>query len=86
MYFVYVLLGLKDNKIYTGFTRNLERRIKEHQAGKVKSTTSRLPVKLIYYEAYLSRKDAQAREKYLKGGGKTKVSIKKQISNSIEGA
>ncbi|MCK4744595.1 GIY-YIG nuclease family protein [Candidatus Parcubacteria bacterium] len=65
MYYVYILL-LNNNQLYTGFTRNLKRRIIEHKAGKVKSTNRRLPIKLVHYEAYLLKKDAERREKYLK--------------------
>jgi putative endonuclease len=65
MFYVYILL-LKNNKRYTGYTSDLKRRIKEHRSGKSKFTKQNLPVKLIHYEAYLLKKDAQRREKYLK--------------------
>jgi putative endonuclease len=65
-YFVYVLLSKKDNKFYTGFTSNLNERIKEHNSGKVTSTKYRTPFELVYYEACLNQEDALHREKYLK--------------------
>jgi putative endonuclease len=68
MYYIYVLQSLKDNKFYTGYTDNLERRFKEHNNGFVLSTKSRLPFELVYYEASISVTDAKAREKYLKTG------------------
>jgi len=68
MYYVYVLLSLKDNKFYTGFAEDLIVRKKKHDNGLVFSTKSRRPLKLIYYEACFSKKDAKAREKYLKSG------------------
>jgi len=37
-YYVYILLSLKDNKLYTGFTMNLKKRLQEHARGGVKST------------------------------------------------
>lgn len=83
MFYVYILRSAKDRKIYTGFTKNLRERLKEHKARKVKSTSFRYPLKLVYYEAYLSKKDAQNREKYLKGGGKAKLTLKGQIKNSL---
>ncbi|KKR56082.1 MAG: hypothetical protein UT94_C0048G0009 [Candidatus Uhrbacteria bacterium GW2011_GWF2_40_263] len=52
--------------VYTGLTNDLKRRFSEHQAGKVKSTKHRLPVKLIGYEAYSLQSDAQRRERFLK--------------------
>lgn len=84
MFYVYILKSLRDNRIYTGYTSNLKLRFREHVSGKVKSTATRLPVKLIYYEAYRSRIDAQAREKYLKGGGKAKNTLKEQVKNSLK--
>lgn len=68
MFYTYVLMGEKNRKFYTGFTKNLKLRIKAHQSGSVKSTRNRLPLKLIYYEACLNEKDAINREKYLKTG------------------
>ena len=59
MYYVYILQSIKDKKLYIGFTANLRRRFKEHQKGNSKSTKIRRPFRLIYYEAHLSKKDAQ---------------------------
>ena len=83
MYYVYILKSLRDNKIYTGYTSDLRKRVREHKEGKVTSTTSRNPLILVYYEAYENKKDAQARERYLKGGGKAKKDLKEQIKNSL---
>ncbi len=57
-----------DNFFYTGYTKNLPNRIIEHEAGKVKSTVGRRPLKLIYWEGCLNQQDATRREKYLKSG------------------
>lgn len=65
MYYLY-LLFLNNNTIYIGTTDNLKRRIKEHNASKVTSTKHKRPLKLIYYEAYLLKTDAQRRERFLK--------------------
>jgi len=66
LYFVYVLKSFKDGMFYTGFTSNLKKRILEHNTGEVKSTINRRPLKLIYFEASLNKKDALHRESYLK--------------------
>jgi len=70
MYYVYVLKSLKDGKLYTGITNNLDRRLKEHNKGKpsTPSTKNRGPFILIYKESVKSRKEARRREKYLKSG------------------
>jgi len=65
MYYVYILL-LNNGKLYTGTTGNLKRRLKEHIAGKVKSTRNKRPLKLIHYEGYALKSDAVRREKFLK--------------------
>lgn len=68
MHYVYVLLSEKDGQFYTGMTSDLRQRYEQHNAGQVASTKHRLPFRLVYYEACVSRTDAAAREKYLKTG------------------
>ncbi|MDD4990375.1 MAG: GIY-YIG nuclease family protein [Candidatus Pacebacteria bacterium] len=68
MWYVYLLKSRKNGKWYIGFTRNLQKRILSHNAGKNLSTKSGVPWKVIYCEIGLSKEDAQAREKYLKSG------------------
>ena len=68
MYYVYLIQSLKNNYIYVGFTRDLKRRFKEHNFGLTPSIKNWRPFKLIYYECYLVKEDAIAREKYLKSG------------------
>lgn len=53
-------------KFYVGFTKDLKQRFDKHQKGLVDSTKDRRPLKLVYYEACLSRSDATKREKYFK--------------------
>jgi putative endonuclease len=65
MHYTYLLL-LTNGDIYKGSTANLKRRIYDHQNGKVESTKNYRPVKLIHYECYRLKSDAQRREKYLK--------------------
>lgn len=65
-FYIYILQSLKDSKFYVGFTKDLVKRIDEHNKGKVISTKSRLPLKLVYWEGCLNQTDATKREKYLK--------------------
>jgi len=83
MYCVYVLLSLKDNKFYIGFTSDLERRLREHNSGKNISAKSRLPLKLIYYETHLSKTDAMRRERYFKTT-KGKSTLKQMLRDSLK--
>ncbi|HEY4520829.1 MAG TPA: GIY-YIG nuclease family protein [Candidatus Paceibacterota bacterium] len=66
MHYTYVLLSEKDGKFYTGSTANLKGRFEDHCRGRVISTKNRRPLKLIYYEACLDKRDAAHRERYLK--------------------
>ena len=84
MYYVYVLLSLKDNKFYIGYTNDLKRRINEHNLGKNISTKPRLPLKLMYYEAHLSKSDAMRRERYFKttkGKSVLRMMLRDSITN-----
>jgi len=73
IYYVYIIQSQKDGKLYKGFTSNVEKRIRAHNQGEVKSTRNRKPFKLIYQEEYESKTEALKREKFLKSleGGKT---------------
>jgi putative endonuclease len=66
MFYTYVLLSEKDHKQYIGYTSNLKKRVEEHFSGKSYATKSRLPLELIFYEAFVNQKDALRREKYFK--------------------
>jgi putative endonuclease len=68
MFYVYVLRSESDFGFYIGFSTNLRTRLRQHQDDKSFATKSRGPWKLIYYEAYIEREDAEGREKFLKSG------------------
>jgi putative endonuclease len=73
-YFLYIL-RTSSNTLYIGQTRNLEKRLKEHQAKSGKSAKYVRyfdSVKLIYSEQYLTRKEAMQREVMLKKWSKAK--------------
>jgi putative endonuclease len=63
---VYVLQSERDLLLYHGFTTDIQKRLKEHNAGNTISTSKRCPLKLVFCEFYLSKKDAMRREAYLK--------------------
>ena len=67
-HYVYILLSLKDDYFYDGYTNNLLKRLEKHNKGLVVVTKNRTPFILIFFEAYLNQKDALAREKYFKSG------------------
>lgn len=82
MFYVYVLQSLKDKKYYIGFSTDLRRRIKDHNSGGTKSTKSRRPFRLLYYEAHHSEKDARRREIYFKTE-KGKSSLRQMLRDAL---
>ena len=64
--YVYVLRSVKDRMFYVGFTKNLMKRVEDHNSGLVPSTKRRTPFELVYWEGCLNQADATQREKYLK--------------------
>lgn len=82
MYYTYVL-KCADAKFYIGFSEDLKNRIIMHKKGCVKSTKSRLPVELIFYEAYLNKYDALRREKYLKTN-KGRITLKSMLREFLQ--
>jgi putative endonuclease len=81
MYYVYVIYSSSYNNYYTGSTENLENRLKEHNSGKCKYTSGRMPWRLIYKEEHPTRSEAMKREKFLKSGQGRKL-LKDILSNS----
>ena len=84
-YYTYILL-MSNNKFYIGYTSDLRRRMMEHNSGGNKTTKKSLPVKLIFYEAFLNEDDAKRRERYFKTHkGKTslKIMIQKYLINNM---
>lgn len=66
MNYVYIL-ECNDNTYYTGWTTNLEKRVKNHNEGLgAKYTKARRPVKLVYFEVFESKSDALKREYEIK--------------------
>jgi putative endonuclease len=82
-YFVYVLISLKDKKFYIGYTSDLKRRIFQHNQGKTDSLKNRGPLKLIYFEGYINKKDAQEKERFYKSGRGHEV-LKKNLENTLK--
>ncbi|TFG73274.1 MAG: GIY-YIG nuclease family protein [Flavobacteriales bacterium] len=67
-YYVYVLRSTKFERNYVGFTRNVSKRLRQHKAGKNKSTKPYLSWKLLFFESFQTKAEALEREKFLKTG------------------
>lgn len=84
MFYVYVIKSDKDSELYIGSTADLRRRLAEHNAGKVPSTSHRRPFSVRYYEAYAKEEDARRREHMLKKDGRALAVLKQRISASLQ--
>jgi putative endonuclease len=80
VFYVYVLRSNVDGGFYIGYSADLKRRLAEHKRGASFATSYRRPWKLIYYEAYLDRRDAEGRERYLKSGSGRRF-LERQLKN-----
>ncbi len=65
MFYVYLLEETSGGELYTGYTKDLKKRLVEHNAGENASTKNK-SWHCIYYEACTREEDARRREKYLK--------------------
>tara|TARA_B100000029_G_scaffold231820_1_gene229186 strand:- start:6309 stop:6560 length:252 start_codon:yes stop_codon:yes gene_type:complete len=81
-YFVYLIGNNKNKKLitYVGFTKNLKKRIDLHNAGRGAKFTRGRVWKLIYFEKYKTKKEAIAREYYIKKHRKIRNLLKKKYS------
>jgi predicted GIY-YIG superfamily endonuclease len=68
MWYVYILRSEVDKKLYIGSTNNINRRLNEHNSGKVDSTKNRAPLSLEAYFAVKDRGRAIELEQYFKTG------------------
>ena len=61
------ILKCKDGTLYTGWTNDLDKRVKAHNSGKgSKYTRVRRPVELVYYEEFRTKEEAMSREYAIK--------------------
>jgi predicted GIY-YIG superfamily endonuclease len=68
MYYTYILKSSIDNTKYIGHTADLKNRLKEHNHGQSKYTSTKAPFVLIWYCAFKTKEKAISFEKYIKQG------------------
>jgi putative endonuclease len=83
MYIVYVLYSERFNKIYVGYTKDLEQRYLSHnELGQKGWTINFRPWRIVYFENHTTKDGALKRERELKGG-KGREWIRKSILNNV---
>ena len=83
MHYVYLIQSVQHDFIYVGQTDDLKRRFAEHNAKKNIATKYYAPFNLVYYEAYISKKDALIRENMLKHKGSSIGHLKRRLANGF---
>ena len=63
---VYILQSLVDGSYYIGYTKNLNKRLIQHNKARTGYTARKIPWKLIYYESFEDKSAAIKRERFLK--------------------
>jgi putative endonuclease len=76
--FTYLLKSEIKEWYYTGISDNPERRLKEHNIGKVNATEKNRPYSIVYIKEHSDYNEARKQEKYLK---KKNLKYKKEISD-----
>ncbi len=78
------ILRCGDGTLYTGWTNDLEKRLRAHAAGKgAKYTRARLPVTLVYTEIFETEHEARSREYGIKRLTRSqKLSLIKEKENA----
>lgn len=75
MYYLYLLQSKKDGNYYIGQTKNIKKRLYQHNTGLIRAIKHRGPLKLIGYKVYKSRNEARWREYQLKKHGDKKANF-----------
>ena len=82
-HYTYILLSLKDFKFYIGYSEDVFKRLEQHNNGENKSTKSRIPFELLYFEAHRCQDDALRRERYFKTDS-GKRTLRKMLRDSLK--
>ena len=83
MYYVYLIVEKNTGNRYIGSTSDLKKRIETHNRGYGGKTTKAGQWQLVYYEAYLNKKDATTREYKLKQDGRSRRFLYQRAANSL---
>jgi len=66
MFVVYVLKSAAGNRFYVGVTKDLARRLAEHNGGKNQSTKSHKPWRVVFTETFNTLSEARRKEALIK--------------------
>ena len=67
---VYLIRSIPHGSFYVGISKDPHKRLREHNSGKLKTTSSKKPYELIYLKEYLDYESARKHEIWLKKKGR----------------
>ncbi|OGD70867.1 hypothetical protein A3A84_00610 [Candidatus Collierbacteria bacterium RIFCSPLOWO2_01_FULL_50_23] len=80
---IYILQSEVDGTFYVGYTADVEKRLKQHNAGRSTYTNKHRPYRLIYTETFIAKMDAKNRERYIKKYGNIRGFLKSRVPPRI---
>lgn len=80
MWFVYLIKSISNNWYYVGSTNDIDRRLEEHNKGRVSSTKDKRPLVLVYRKQFETENDAREYERLLKDKRVEKERIIRELS------
>lgn len=83
MFYIYILKSQKNASFYIGFCKDIKKRVKQHNAGLVRSTKRYIPWNLMYSEIYKTLREARKRELQIKSW-KNREAVENIINNNFK--
>ncbi|MBI3290165.1 GIY-YIG nuclease family protein [Candidatus Microgenomates bacterium] len=84
MFYTYILRSSKSHIFYYGHSRDLRKRLVEHNSGIMKSTKPHIPWRLVFYAAFETIQQAKDFELYLKTGSGKAFAYKRLVSEALK--
>lgn len=84
MFYTYILKSSRSDLFYTGYTKDLRKRIEEHNSGLSFASKPYAPFKLVFYAAFETEKMAKDFELYLKSGSGKAFTNKRLVMKSLK--
>lgn len=83
MYYAYILLSLKSHIFYYGSTKDLKKRLEDHNNGRSFATKPHIPWILVWYVGFQTKEEAEDFELYLKSGAGKAFAYKRLVSVAL---
>jgi len=73
MHYLYILQSIKDGGYYVGVSKDVNKRLRQHNDGKSRSTVAKRPWRVVLVEAYKTPSEAYLRERFIKSKKSKKI-------------